>query len=129
MTAKVNPTIETAPEWLPDLFAAIDAKNSDAFVGFLTPDARFRFGSAPAVNGRADIAGAVGGFFDSIAGLAHSVTACIVEGSTLFCEGEVTYTRHDGSTIALPFADVFELDGDMIADYKIYMDIAPLYAS
>jgi hypothetical protein len=40
----------------------------------------------------------------------------------------VTYQRHDGSEISLPFTDIFEYDGDLIAHYKIYMDIGPLYA-
>ena len=112
-----------------DLFAAIDAADADGFLQFLTPDARFRFGSAPVVEGHDAIREAVGGFFGSIAGLSHTVTRTVAEGSTVICEGTVTYTRHDGSTIALPFADVFEVEGGLIADYKIYMDIAPLYAA
>ena len=87
------------------MFAAIDRKDSTVFVGYLTDDAVFRFGSAPAVRGRDAIREAVDGFF----------------------EGEVTYTRLDGTSVTLPFADVFEYEGDQIAEYKIYIDIAPLY--
>ncbi len=120
-------------EQLPDtmlagLFAAIDAKDTERFLGYLTESARFRFGSAPAVEGRAAIKEAVQAFFDSIAGLEHLLIASASGGSTLFVEGDVTYTRHDGSRITLPFADVFELQDGRIADYKIYMDIGPLYA-
>ena len=119
---------EAQQSLLRNLFAAIDSKDVDGFVGFLTPDASFRFGSAPAANGADAIREAVGGFFTSIKALEHSVARAFADGSTLFCEGNVTYTRHDGSTVTLPFADVFEMAGDRIADYKIYMDIAPLYA-
>ena len=49
-------------------------------------------------------------------------------GPTLVCEGEVTYRRHNGTEITLPFTDIFEYDGDLIAQYKIYIDIGPLYA-
>jgi hypothetical protein len=94
------------------LFAAIDAKDGAAFVAYLTENAVFRFGSAPPVQGRDAIQAAVDAFFTTIAG----------------CEGVVTYTRHDGSEIALPFTDVFEYEGILIAHYKIYMDVAPLYA-
>lgn len=114
---------------LDGLFAAIDARDADAFVGFLSVDASFRFGSAPAAEGRDAIRTAVNGFFETIAGLSHHIDTVFGNGSTLFCEGEVTYTRHDGSTITLPFADVFEMQGELIREYKIYMDIAPLYAS
>ena len=110
------------------LFAAIDANDASAFVGFLTDDAVFRFGSAPAVHGKTAIQAAVEGFFGTIAGCSHDVTRTLGSGSTLVCEGEVTYRRHDATEITLPFTDVFEYRGDLISHYKIYMDIAPLYA-
>ncbi len=110
------------------LFAAIDAQDGAAFVSYLTDDAVFRFGSAPPVQGRAAVQAAVEAFFASIAGLSHSVDRTVGEGDTLFLEGEVTYTRHDGSQIAIPFVDVFEYEGEKIAEYKIYIDIGPLYA-
>ena len=113
---------------LQDLFAAIDARNAERFVGFLTEDATFRFGSAPPVQGREAIRQAVGEFFATIAGLSHAVTNWLASDGALVCEGEVTYTRHDGSTVTLPFADFFELDNGRISHYKIYMDIGPLYA-
>ncbi len=109
------------------LFAAIDAKDPEAFVGYLTDDAVFRFGSAPAVQGRDAICAAVGAFFDTVAGLSHVINKTIVDGATLVCEGEVTYTRLDGSSVTLPFTDVFEYEGELIGHYKIYMDIDPLY--
>lgn len=113
---------------LAGLFAAIDAKDTERFLSYLTESPRFRFGSAPAVEGRAAVREAVQAFFDSITGLEHSVAVSASVGTTLFTEGDVTYTRHDGSRITLPFADVFEMRDGWIADYKIYMDIGPLYA-
>lgn len=110
------------------LFAAIDANDAAAFVGYLTEDAVFRFGSAPPVRGRAAIRAAVDGFFGTIAGCSHTVQRSISLDSALVCEGEVTYRRRDGSEITLPFADIFEYEGDRISQYKIYMDISPLYA-
>ena len=110
------------------VFAAIDRQDTAAFVGFLSDDAVFRFGSAPAVQGREAIFAAVDGFFGSIADLCHSVHNTLARGSTQVCEGEVTYTRLDGTQISLPFTDVFEYDGDLISHYKIYMDVNPLYA-
>ena len=110
------------------LFAAIDAQDGAAFVSYLTDDAVFRFGSAPPVRGRAAVQAAVEGFFGSIAGLSHEIHKTLCEGSTLVLEGEVTYTRHDGRKVVVPFVDVFEYAGDKIADYKIYADISPLYA-
>ena len=110
------------------MFAAIDAKDTEAFLGYLTEDAVFRFGSAPPVQGREAIRVAVGGFFQSIAGCSHVVNRTASAGDALICEGEVTYHRHDGTDVTLPFTDVLEYTGDRIRHYKIYIDIAPLYA-
>lgn len=109
------------------LFAAIDANDAAAFVGYLTDDAVFRFGSAAPVRGRAAIQAVVDGFFGTIATCSHQVRKTLASGCTLVCEGEVTYTRVDGTSITLPFADIFEYDGELISQYKIYMDISPLY--
>lgn len=110
------------------LFDSIDAKDVNGFLDFLTESASFRFGSSPAVRGREAIAETVGAFFDSLAGLSHRLTAVATRGDTLFLEGETTYTRLDGREVVVPFADVFEYEGDKIADYKIYADVSGLYA-
>jgi len=39
----------------------------------------------------------------------------------------VTYTRHDGSVLTVPFANVFEMRGDKIAAYRIYVDNSLLF--
>jgi len=110
------------------MFAAIDARDGTGFVSYLTEDAVFRFGSAPSVQGRDAIQAAVEGFFTTIAGCSHRIDNTLQQDDTVVCEGEVTYERHDGSSITLPFTDVFEFAGELIAHYKIYIDIAPLYA-
>ena len=121
-------TAGEGPEWLGSLFAAIDSKDTEAFLEYLSDDALFRFGSAPAVRGSETIRAAVGGFFDTIKGSSHTLNNTLVNGSALVCEGEVTYQRLNGSELTLPFVNVFELGGKLISHYKIYIDIAPLYA-
>jgi limonene-1,2-epoxide hydrolase len=119
---------EAAGSDIGGLFAAIDAQDSAAFVSYLTDGAVFRFGSAPPVRGRSAIQAAVDGFFGTIAGCSHSIARTVCHDNTLFCEGEVTYRRHDGSEITLPFTDVFEYADDLIDHYKIYIDVGPLYS-
>ena len=117
------------PEGLLDkLFAAIDAKDAAAFAEFIAEDGEFRFGSAPVVKGRAAIREAVEVFFATIDGLSHSVTRIWRDNTSLACEGEVCYRRHDASEIVIPFVNVFEIEDELISAYKIYIDIAPLYA-
>jgi ketosteroid isomerase-like protein len=110
------------------LFAAIDARDADAFAAFLAADGEFRFGNAPAVLGRAAIRAAVAGFFAAIGGCSHRLIASWTGPGSAVCEGEVTYTRHDGSTLTVPFANVFTLAGGQIRSYRIYIDNGPLFS-
>jgi limonene-1,2-epoxide hydrolase len=110
------------------LFVSIDAMDTEGFLGSIAPDAEFRFASAPPVQGQAAIREAVDGFFASIAALSHDLQRWLADGDSVVCEGEVTYTRHDGSSITLPFCNVFEIDDGLISLYRIYIDVAPLYA-
>ncbi len=43
-------------------------------------------------------------------------------------EAEVTYTRKDGSTVTVPVTTIYRGSGDLIEDYRIYIDLAPLFA-
>ncbi len=114
--------------WWERLFATIDAGDAAGFVGFLTPDAEFRFGSAPPVVGVAAIGVAVTAFFAAIGSSRHRLLRCWDAAAFAACEGEVTYTRHDGSVVRFPFANVFELRDDKIAAYRIYIDHSALFA-
>ena len=100
------------------LFVSIDAMDTEGFLGFIAHDGEFRFGSSPPVNGHAGIRTAVEGFFSSFAELRHELQRMVADGNSVVCEGEVTYRRHDGSEITLPFANVFGLQGDRIKNYK-----------
>ncbi len=115
--------------WLNDLFVSIDAKDAEAFAGFLSDDAVFVFGNAPPVAGRATIIDAVSGFFSSIKALSHTLRQVVSQPGIVVCWGTVTYTRHDGSDLTVPFADTFALENDKISHYQIYMDIGQLYAA
>ncbi len=109
------------------LFAAIDARDADAFVAFIAEDGEFRFGNAPPVVGRAAIRAAVGGFFAAIGGCRHRLLASWTGPGSAVGEGEVTYTRHDGSTLTVPFVNVFTLGGGPIRSYRIFIDNGPLF--
>lgn len=110
------------------LFAAIDRKDTDAFVSGLTEDASFRFGNAPELRGRDAIRDGVNGFFATIASSKHRLDRVIGQDQALVCEGVVNYKRLDGREVTVPFVDVFDYEGNKISAYRIYIDISPLYA-
>jgi len=113
-------------EWTKQLFAAIDRKDADGFVSFLTEDACFRFANAPVICNRENIRNAVVLFFSNIKSSRHRILNVWEQDNVVICEGEVNYIRQNGSELALPFVDIFQIKDNLISDYRIYMDISPL---
>ncbi|MGQ0466404.1 MAG: nuclear transport factor 2 family protein [Sporichthyaceae bacterium] len=121
-------------QWLVEFFRTVDARDATAFAEAFTDDGRFRFGNGAPVVGREAVEVAAAGFFASIAGLSHDIVAVWSGhwegGDVRSVEATVTYTRLDGSrTEAIPVVTTIRLVGDRIADYRIFMDIAPLFAT
>lgn len=121
----------TVDEFLGELFAAVDSRDTSAFLKFLAEDGVFRFGNLDAVAGKENVAQFVDGFFASIGDLSHQVSeAWEVEGG-ISCHGQVTYTRLNGSLLNVPFSLVLKFaDGDSrtaISDYLIFADTSALY--
>lgn len=110
------------------LLAAIDARDAKAFAGFLTSDASFRFGNHPAVIGREAIKVTVGDFFRAIKSVCHRLEEQWSFPEVVICTGTVTYTRHDGSTLQVPFANVLKVRPAGIYDYRIFVDNSALFA-
>jgi ketosteroid isomerase-like protein len=115
-------------EWVRQLFTTIDKIDARAFAGYLSEDGVFRFANQPEARGRAAVEAAVAGFFASLAGLKHELVNEWSAPDSVVVEGRVTYTRKDGTSVTLPFVDVFERSGTVISLYKIYMDATPLFA-
>ena len=116
-------------EWLSRLFETIDRMDIDGFVSFLGEEASFRFANAPVVYGRDNIRSVVSNLFSNIKGIRHAIEGIWEQDGIVICEGEVTYMRHDGQERVLPFMNIFRMSGPLIADYRIYMDISPLFAA
>jgi hypothetical protein len=114
--------------WIRDLLRCLDAKDSEGWLAFLAPDARFRFGNASTVQGKSAIREAVTAFFASISEMRHNLVEVWDHPNAIICRGEVTYTRLDGSTLTIPFLNVLKLEGSLIHDYLVYVDASELHS-
>ena len=110
------------------IFADIDAFDPDKFVSHLTEDVVFRFGNAEPVVGKAAVREAVAGFFSSIDGLTHHILNVWDVGDTSIAQINVEYVRKDGKHVTVPNADILTWDGDLVSNWQIYIDVAPVYA-
>ena len=114
--------------WTTDLYKAIDAKDTRRFLSFLTETAQFRYGNYPPAVGHAAIGAAVDGFFASIRSSRHDILNNWEPPGHLVSQGLVTYIRLDGRSVTVPFVNVFNMSGQLVQDYLIYIDNTPLYA-
>ena len=109
------------------LFEAIDQKDAEEFSSFLSDNVNFRFGNAPEIQGREEVKKTIDGFFNSIHSINHEIEHILEMEDVVVSNGTVNYTRLDQSKLTVPFANVFKMDGKLIGEYQIYVDISDLY--
>ena len=112
-----------------DLFADIDSMQADRFAQHLSSDATMRFGNAPVVRGRDAIRDAWASFCETLDGVRHDVVEQWDAGDATIVEASVTYTRKDQSVVTVPVVTIYRAEGELIDDYRIFIDLAPLFAT
>lgn len=117
----------TDREWWTSLLETVDGKDVPRFLAYLTHDCEFRFGNGPSVEGQEAVGALVEGFLSAIGGTKHVLTRHWDGEDSAVGEGVVTYTRLDGTTLTLPFVNVFDLRDGKIARYLIYIDNRDLF--
>jgi len=110
------------------IFATFDARDVSTLAEFITDDVQLRLGNAEMIQGRAAFVDAVNAFLGSVAGARHEILNVFTDGDVAIVEFDVHYTRHDNNVVTLPCCNVFRLRDGLIAEYRSYIDIAPVYA-
>ncbi|HEY3505962.1 MAG TPA: nuclear transport factor 2 family protein [Actinocatenispora sp.] len=110
------------------VFRAVDATDVSAFVELFTPDGRFTFANEAALAGRDAIADALTAFYATLAGLRHDIRSEWTTGADTIVEATVTYDRLDGRAVSVPAVTLFHTADGLIDDYRIYIDLTPVYA-
>jgi SnoaL-like domain len=112
-----------------DLFTDIDSMEPDRFAQHLSPGATMRFGNAPPVHGREAISDAWASFCETLDGVHHDIVEQWEVGEATIVEASATYTRKDHSVVTVPVVTIYRARGKLIDDYRIFIDLAPLFAS
>ena len=110
-----------------EVYRSIDRQDSSSFARFITPEGSFRFANNPAVTGTAAIEAYVAGFFQSLKGINHSNLESWNTGDAIFVNGIVKYTRHNDTTLEVPFSCTWKMKDQLIDQYLIYIDSSELY--
>jgi hypothetical protein len=110
------------------LIADIDSMDGERFASNLSENCVLRYANHPEVHGRQAVADAINAFYGTIGGLRHTPVNEWTAGDTTILQFDVTYTRHDGREATVPAVSIVRSDGELIDDYRIYVDLAPVYA-
>ncbi|MFC3982678.1 nuclear transport factor 2 family protein [Streptosporangium jomthongense] len=111
------------------VFQAVDSFDPEEFVRLLTEDARFVFGNAEPLVGRTAIVAGLRAFFSTIGGLRHRIVRSWQVDADIIAETEVTYQRLDGRETGVVAVSIWRThDNGLISDYRIFVDLTPLYA-
>jgi ketosteroid isomerase-like protein len=108
-----------------DVFAALDAKDPDALAAHMSEDVRLRLGNQDVVEGKAATSQA---FASSISRIRHEIHSLWNVDGVVIAEMDVHYERLDGGKLTLPCCNVFRMRDGLVSDYRVYMDIGPVFA-
>jgi ketosteroid isomerase-like protein len=111
------------------VFATVDARDAAEFSKFFTEEGRMVFANAEAMVGPTAIAEGVRHFFGTIKGLHHEVLNDWSTDTDTVVELKVTYDRLDGRSVSIPVVSIWHVNEDgLIDDYRVFFDLAPVYA-
>jgi hypothetical protein len=110
-------------------YETVDSMNLEAFKAMHSKNARVIFANYPAAVGPDQIAGAIGHFWSTIGGLKHNFINRWDNPEESILEVAVDYTRKDGKKVTIPCVSILKPDGDKVGELRIFIDVAPLYAS
>ncbi len=121
--------MEIARTLVAQVQAADAALDVDAFVALLTPDVVFRIGNQPAIQGREAVRSAITQLFSLMKSIQHRTLGLWAEGDRVALQAEVTFTLTDGREVVLPYMNALRIANSQICDYRIHIDLQPLFAS
>ncbi|HTU97809.1 MAG TPA: nuclear transport factor 2 family protein [Solirubrobacteraceae bacterium] len=111
------------------MFDDIERMDARAWAQYLAPDAVMRLGNDAPIYGRDRCRAAVEAFYARIDGLRYDLVELWEHGEATIVEANVTYTRPDGEEVTLPVVTIYRTDAnDLISDYRVYTDSAPVFA-
>lgn len=112
-----------------NLFAVIDAMDVAPLASLFARDGRVVFGNGQPLVGIDEIRKGTTAFFDTIVSLHHAIVKEWNVGDDTIVELKVTYDRKDGQQVTIPCVTIFHTDAaGEIDDYRVYFDVAPIYA-
>ena len=114
-------------EFATEVYKAVDSMDEQRLASFLTEKCTFVYANSDPVIGRANAAASSKRFLDLLAAIKHELLEVWGFDDVIVSRIRVTYTRKDGSTLTIPAATIWRVSDRQIDQYRIYVDIGPLF--
>lgn len=109
------------------IFENVDSKSIDANAALMAEDLYFRFGN-DVFEGRESYRQLNEEFLGSIEAIEHTIlNLWAPDETTVLTNLSVKYTRFGGSSVTIPVFNIFRFREDLVAEYLIFINLAPLY--
>ena len=113
------------------VFAAGDRGDVAELLTLLTDDVLRVSGNADPVVGKEAVQAGSRKFLSAMKAVEHEIHEiwhAAEDKDVLIARATVHYTKYDGTIVSLPSCNVFRMRGDLVAEYRIYMDATPATA-
>jgi limonene-1,2-epoxide hydrolase len=110
------------------IFATADQLKLDEWIVYFVEDARFQFGNAKPITGHDAIRSTMAQFFSAIKAMHHDFDGMYQQDDVVIAEANVMFTRLDDKVVHIPAVTIFRMQGNLIQDFRLYMDVTPVFA-
>ncbi|MEI6411894.1 MAG: hypothetical protein WCR52_21055 [Bacteroidota bacterium] len=116
-------------QYVASVFDCDENKKLHEFTLLLTPDAVMRFGSNPEIIGRENVEAALIEFNKGFKHLGQRIIKVFKDDNKeIVYSAEATYSFEDGTSLdPIPYMVHLSFKGKLVENYKIYIDLSPLY--
>ena len=128
---RINQLSDEATSWLAGMLRALDAKDVDAYTGYMADDVEVVFNNGDVtMRGRAQVRDGLARFWQSFGSLRHEELNIYGTDRHLVHEALNHYTTLDGRKVTIRAVAWIDRDADgQVTSLRVYNDQSPLWAA
>jgi hypothetical protein len=111
----------------------VDARDAERTAAFFADDVRIAFGNRPVITGRESARSSFSEAATAFRAVRHDTTGVWTghdgEYQVVSVEAQVTYTLLDDRSVTVPCTSTLRIRDELIADYRVFIDITPVFAT
>ncbi|MFH8470752.1 nuclear transport factor 2 family protein [Streptomyces sp. NPDC017991] len=127
MTTEIHDAASDRVRMVHAMCAAVDAGEAESFGSWFAEDATYTFANNETLVGRDAVVAATAEVADALPWVRHVVDQVAEGENQLFCRFTIWTAAPDGTALVLPCVTVIWMEGDLVRDYRVHMDVTPAF--